>query len=532
MSRFVQMLIGLGMVLPFQMGLLPASWAQENPQGAPPNQDVLLLSLREVVEDTLRNNITIAVEEFNSRIKKQDIADRKSEFDPTVSAEISLQEKTSQVSSAFAAPNKSRNLDHTWDFSLSQKVVTGGDYNLSFNNARNKTNSSFAGLNPQYSSDLEFSFTQPMLKNFGIDNNKRNIYIASNDVKISDFDFENKVIETVTGVENVYWDLVFSIEDLKVKEKSLQRARDLEKKVRAQVRVGTLAPLEILQAKSEVASREQLLLQARNLIDDNEDNLKNIINIRFSSPEGRKRIQPADKPGFSAKEEISLENALKKALKKRPDYLSRKKTLENQNILVKYNENQVYPSVDLVGSLGLNGISGNAVRIAGFGGAGGQSPFGGGYDETLANLFSTQFFKWQVGVKFSYPLGNRSAKSRLTASRLQVAQTLLDLKDLEKKIVVEVREAVRQIKTDIKRVQAARVARKLAEEKLSAEEKKFEVGMSTSFNILEFQEDLAEEQSNEIKAIIDYNKSIIQLRKVMATTLDAHNIKMSSQKDS
>ncbi len=525
-------------VLIFQGGVQGNVWSAEaeteiefNTAPSPADASVLRLSLRDAVEGTLKNNVSIAVEEYNSKIREQDILDRKSEFDPTVSAELSTGEKTNQVASAFASPDKSRNLDHDWNLSLSQKLVTGADYEFSFSNNKNKTNSNFAGLNPQYSSELIFSLTQPLLKNFGIDNNKRNIYIAKNNLDISDYEFTSKVIDTVTEVENVYWDLVFSIEDLKVKEKSLERAQDFEKRVRAQVEVGTLAPLEILQAQSEVASREELLLQSNDLIQDNEDNIKNILNLSFDSPEGMKKLVPADQPEFKPEEKIILEESLKEALKKRPDYLVKKKDLESQNILVKYNENQIYPTLDLFGSLGLNGISGDAINITS-GSVTGRSRFGGGYDEALSNTFSTEYFLWEFGVKLSYPIGNRSAKSRLTASRLEVAQTLLDIKDLEKTIVVEVREAVRQIQTEGKRVQATRLARRLAEEKLNAEEKKFEVGLSTSFNVLEFQEDLAEEQSNEIQALIDYNKAKIRLRQVVASTLEAHNIKMNSENDS
>ena len=496
-----------------------------------PDDNSHLLTLRDAVEQTLKNNVAIAVEEFNSKIRKQDIIDRKSEFDPSVNIELSTQEQKRQASGAFSSPDESRNRDHVWDMSLNQKVVTGGDYEISFQNSRNKTNSSFAGLNPQYSSELTLSATQPLLKNFGIDNNKRNIYIAKNDLEISDYEFESKVIDTLTDVENVYWELVFSIEDLNVKKKSLKRAQDLEKQVRAQVEVGTVAPLEILQAQSEVASREERLLQAQDLIQDNEDNLKNFLNIHFDSPNGLKKVVPADKPDFKPEKEMELNDAIIKALSNRPDYLARKTELTNENILVKYNENQVYPTVDLFGSLGLNGIAGDAVPITS-GTVTGTSRFGGGYDDTLSNLTSTDYYLWEFGIRLNYPLGNRSAKSRLTASRLQVAQTLLDIKDLEKTIVVEVREAVRQIKTEAKRVQATRVARKLAEEKLNAEEKKFEVGLSTSFNVLEFQEDLVEEQSNEIRALTDYKKAKIRLRQVLATTLDAHNIQVSSEKDS
>lgn len=510
---------------------IPTLWAVESQTSFSLEENSYLLTLREAVEQTLKNNVSIAVEEFNSKIREQDIIDRQSEFDPSVDIELSTQEEKKQASGAFASPDESRNRDHVWDFSLSQKLITGADYEINFNSSRNKTNSSFAGLNPQYSSELLLSATQPLLKNFGIDNNKRNIYIARNDLDISDFEFEGKVIDTVTEVENVYWELVFSIEDLNVKQKSLKRAQDLEARVRAQVEVGIVAQLEILQAQSEVASREELLLQAQDLIQDNEDTLKNILNIDFDSPAGLKKVVPGDKPEYKSERPIDLKEAIKNALANRPDYLSRKTELANDNILVKYNENQLYPSVDLFGSLGLNGISGDAVSVTS-GTVTGTSRFGGSYDDALANTVSKDYYQWEFGFRLNYPLGNRSAKSKLTASRLKVAQSLLDIKDLEKKIIVEVREAIRQIKTESKRVQAIRIARKLAEEKLNAEEKKFEVGLSTSFNVLEFQEDLVEEQSNEIRALIDYNKSKIRLRQVLATTLDSHNIHMESEKDS
>jgi outer membrane protein TolC len=237
-----------------------------------------------------------------------------------------------------------------------------------------------------------------------------------------------------------------------------------------------------------------------------------------------KKIVPADSPVFKLGRESSLENALKTALSKRSDLLIKKKELESRNIETKYNENQILPTLDLVTSLGLNGLSGDSGT--------GATKKEGGYDTALSKAFSTDYRLWQFGINLSYPLGNRAAKSRLAAKRLEVAQLLLDIKDLERKIVVEVREAHRQIQTDIKRVQASRVAQKLAEEKLSAEEKKFEVGLSTSFNVLEFQEDLAEQQSKAIKAIIDYNKSRNRLNQAIASTLEVHDIRLVSKEDS
>ena len=495
----------------FSLFLIPVSVANAN--------EPLSLTLQETIETVLKNNISISVQSYNSKINEQFIFEKEADFDPTVDFEFTVGEETRQSASTLA-DSKTRDLDYDWDFSVSQKFVTGGDYELTMDNNKNQSSSSRTSLNPIYSSDLALTVTQPLLKDFGIDLNKREIYIAKNDQKISDHQFTEKVIATIAETENIYWDLVFSIEDLKVKETSLQRARDLEKQVKAQVDVGTLAELEILQAKSNVASREERLLNAQNLIDDNGDNLKSILNFSFDSEEGLKEIIPADSPVFEPGAENSLEEALKTALIHRPDLLAKKMELENRNIEAKYNENQTLPTLDLVGSLGLNGLSGDS------------STKNGSYDSALSEAFSTDFRLWQFGINLSYPLGNRAAKSKLATKRLEVAQLLLDIKDLEKTIVVEVREAHRQIKTDIKRVQATRVARKLAEEKLNAEEKKFKVGLSTSFNVLEFQEDLAEEQSNEIKAVIDYNKSLNRLNQVMARTLEAHDIKLFSKEDS
>ncbi len=489
----------------------------------------LSLSLSDVVMRTLVSNLAIEVEGFNSKVKAENVIDGESKFDATFEINLSEEEEVRQQSNAFSSPVKSRNKSHNWDFSLTQKLVTGADYKLSFTNDRNRTNSVTAGLNPSYFTEMVFSLTQPLLKNFGIDLTKRNIYIANNEVNISDYVFEDKVIDIISDVENVYWDLVFSIEDLAVKKKSLERARNLERQVKAQVAVGTMAEIETLQAQSEVASRDESLLVAQDLIQDNEDILKNILNIDYGSEEGLKAIYPSDRPEMVA-DEINLYQAIKDTLLNRPDYLGKKKELENKNILVKFRENQLYPTVDLFGTMGLNGLSGDAITVNS-GTFQGRSKYGGDYGTALSDSLTGKFYNWEVGLKLSYPLGNRSAKAQLSASRLEKAQLILSIKDLEKSIIVEVREAVRQLKTDLKRINATRIARKLAEEKLKAEEKKFEVGLSTSFSVLEFQEDLAEEQSNEIKALIDFKKSKIRLRQVMATTLKENDIKLKSKEN-
>jgi len=487
----------------------------------------LVLSLKDAIIRTLSNNISIQVESFNNKIKKESVAESLSEFDATLGLELSTGRKTQQLASAFSSPNRMENDNDNWDLSLSQKLITGANYQFDFTNNRNKTNSETAGLNPSYRSEFQLSLTQPLLKNFGIDLNKSNVHIANNKVDISENEFKTKVIAVVSEIENTYWDFVFSLKDLEVKQKSLERAKDLQRLVKSQVLVGTLAPIETLQAESEVASREEFLLTAQDAIEDNQDKLKNILNIEFLSSEGLRPIYPST-PANIIIEEIDIKESMKMALANRPDYLGKKKDLENKDILVKYQENQIYPSVDLVGSMGLNGLSGEAITIAA-GTFQGTSAFGGSYGNSLTDSLSTNYYDWEIGVKFSYPLGNRAAKSKLSTSRLEKAQLILDIKDLEREIILDIREAVRQLKTDSKRIKAATVAKQLAEEKLKAEEKKFEVGLSTSFNVLEFQEDLAEAQSNEIKTILDYKQSRIRFRRSTASTLKYHDVTLSAK---
>ncbi|MCF8720641.1 TolC family protein [Nitrospina gracilis] len=492
--------------------------------------NVLQLSLTEVIQTTLNNNVSIAVQEYNSRIQRQNIINNEAAFDPSVNAEVRTQDDTLPVASAFANPPISKTDQQRWKVGLNQKLTFGTQYEFFYEGIRDGTNSLFAGLNPQYSTRFEVNLTQPLLKNFGQDVNRTNIYIAQNNLSISQYDFKSQVIDIITQAENVYWDLVFSQEDLKVKQQSVERARDLEQRVKAQVEVGTMAPLEILQAQAEVASREEAVINAEKLIKDNEDNLKNILNIAFDSEKGTKDIQPLDAPQYDPESKVNLDDAINQALSHRPDYLAKKKELDTRNIQVEFNENQTYPTLDLVASYGLNGITGDA-RAVSLGGPPRISQFGGTFGRGVERALSTDFDSWTAGVVFSYPLGNRAAESQLTAAKLEVAKLLLDIKDLEKTIIIEVREAVRKLETDIKRVQAARISRRLAEETLNAELKKFEVGLSTSFQVLEFQTDLAEEQSKELLAIIDFNKSRINFRKVIASTLNHHRIELAEEQN-
>ncbi|MBI5185842.1 MAG: TolC family protein [Nitrospinae bacterium] len=487
-------------------------------------KDNVKLAVKDAIKIALEKNLSLKFGSLEPEIKKTDIEIGEAAFDPKVLGGVYGQKDRRPFASAFAKPDIGDNLEEEWRIGLAQKLKLGTEYDFTLRSKMKDTNSLYAGLDPEYGSEVSLNFTQPLLREFGTDINSTNILVAKNNKNISDLQFKQMMIDVATNAQNAYWDLVYARENLKVQVESLNLAKDFERRIEAQVKVGTMAPIEILQAKAEVAARDEDIILAKNNLEKASDALKEIMNLGDDLYNWGGLIDPIDQPSFIV-EKTELDKKISAAMEKRPDMLELKKTLENENIHVKYNENKLYPSLDLVGSLGLNGMSGTA-KAVGFGADVSQSRFGGGYGKDFDRMFSGDFYSWKVGVNVEYPLGNRLAKNELSASKLRVQKLLFQLKDIEKKIALEVRSGVRDMETNIQRVESTRVSRKLAEEKLDAEEKKFEAGLSTSFNVLSYQKDLTTQETAEIKAIIDYNRSIVGLQKTVAETLDVNGIQL------
>jgi len=486
------------------------------------------LSMRKAIELTLQNNLDIAVERINPLIDKKNITIEKAFFDPGLFADLSFAKEVTPSASAFSSPDVTSLKNQNFAIGIKQILKTGGSYEVKLESIRSTTNSDNAGLNPQFSSFIEMDFTQPLLKDFGINLNTRKIIIAKNNQNISQTEFKNIVMQSISEVKNNYWDIVFKRDDLQVKKQSLDLAKDLENRVKIQVEVGVLAPIEILQAQAEVAVREEEVIITENEIKDLEDQLKTKLNFSPEAEEWDLNLELTDSPSF-ATEKFHLDNFLKIALEKRPEIENSKIDLANKKIDVLFKKNQRYPSINLVGNLGLNGISGDAIPTTIFSGGTSttrNSRFGGSYGRSLDRTLSGDFYSYDIGLKLQYPFGNRAAKRSHSVSKLEVKKTLIGMKSIERQIKLEVKEAIRAIQTNVKRVKVTNVSKILAEEKLRAEEKKFEVGLSTSFQVLEFQKDLVDAQSKKIKAIIDYNKSIVQLYKVAGITLEKNNVRL------
>lgn len=481
----------------------------------------LRLSLREAVLLAVKNNLDIAVAGYNPKIKAEDIDIAKAIFDPTFSLTLDANRTKSPVSNTLqsgAGVESSRietidNENRDVNASIVQKLPFGASYTLSMTNNRLDTNLPFAqpgspnfGINPSYTTFLTLSITQDLLKNFGVDVNTAPIKIARNNQAISVTQFRQQANQVITSVHSTYWSLVFAIENLEVQKRSLRLARELEDLNKARVRAGVAAPVEVTQAEAQAAARVQDVILAEKAIKDAEDQLKLIVNFPDGERIWARTVLPADTLPFEVAS-VNADTSIQEALEKRPEYAAAKLTLQNSDLDLRVKRNQLLPSLQLQGNVGLNGLNGSA---------------GGDLDR----LTSGDFTQWSAALVLTYPLGNRSARSAFTQARLGHDQAGTSLLNLKRQIISQVREAVRRIEADVRRVEATKAARALAEEQLRVEQKRLEAGVTTTFNVLSFQRDLAVAQASEIQAITTYNQDLANLDLQKGTILEKNQLEL------
>jgi len=344
---------------------------------------------------------------------------------------------------------------------------------------------------------------QPLLKNFWIDNPRLQIYLDKKNLKISELDLRAQVITTVTDVETAYYNLMFAQESIKVQQTALELANRLVAENRKRVEVGALAPLDEKQAESQAAASRADLLAAIGTEDTQERVLKALMSDDYSQWKNVS-IKPSEAM-VAIPETFNLQESWERGLRYRPDLLQQQLTLEKQGYIVKYQRNQLYPQLDLVGDYGLSSSAAN---------------LSGALDQFARrdNPF------WSVGAQLSIPLGNTSARNNLKVAKATKEQVALTLKQIEQRILIQIENAIATARTSFQRVDATREARIYAEAALGAEQKKLESGKSTSFEVLRLQRDLTSARSSEIRALADYNIALSQIALNEGSTLDRRHV--------
>lgn len=499
------------------------------PAATPQEPGTLSLTLEDSILKALKNNLNVAVEVYNPGRAGATLSKAKEIFYPSL--EFSY-DREDDMEPSYWWIQGAETLSSTYDSyqaSLAQKIPTGGDFSLSLVSYKSDTNQAFQLINPRYGSILRFDFTQPLLKNLGPKVARREIIVAQNNLEISRNQFKSVLMDTIYLVEEAYWELVYAIENMKVKEQSLQLARDLLAKNKKEVQVGQLAPIEILNAQAVVAQREAEILLADAQIKRSELILRNLINARTDAGGKIEKVVPLDRPEFKAKE-VSLDGALADAMSKRPDLKVNMTDIDTRKVNFSVAKNQLLPSLDLKLSYWSPGLSGDRLIYDNsdiFGGKIiGKEP--GAASDALRDSLKFLYNNWSVGMTLSVPLGDLFSRAGYAQAKLDLEQSEAKLKTIEQQIIVDVSDAVRSIETDAKRVEAYRIARELAEKRLEAEAKKLGVGLTTNYFVLQYQEELANARSNELKALVDYNLSLAKLERSTGTSLESRNISISN----
>lgn len=488
----------------------------------------LSLTLDECIANALKNNIGVAVEVLNPDIASLSISRAKEFFLPGLSFQYNDRRENSPSYSFFDAADRVKTLYSDYSAKLNQQIPTGGSFSLNLFGYKNDTNRRFQFINPRYGSTITFDFVQPLLKNFGFKINRREIIIASNNWEISEYQLNQSLIDTIYSVEQSYWILAYSIADLEVKQQSLKLARDLLEENKRKVEVGTMAPIEIYTAEAEVATRDADILQAETMVKNSEDRLKTIMNLPAAEMDDSVEIFPTDRPSFE-KKDINVQEAMVTALANRPDLKAMKIDLKNQDLNLSYAKNQLLPELNFQVSYWSPGISGDQVLYEDDNPLSGViiGTIPGSPSDALRDAFDRKFNNWSLGLTLNFPLNTIISRAAHAQAKVNLEQALLKIKNQEQQIFLEIKTAVRNAKTNYKRVQAYRAASELARKKLEAEQEKFNVGKSTNYLILLFQRDASNARSTELRAMVDYVLSLAYLDKVLGTTFQSKNIRFS-----
>jgi HAE1 family hydrophobic/amphiphilic exporter-1 len=485
-------------------------------------------TLRDAVMAALDKNVDIDIERENVRLAQFDIDSAKSVYDPLTTSFINYQAVKSP--NAFVFSGTSANFVQrdtlTYNFGIQQLVERGGgNYAVNFNNFRTGSNTN--NFSPQFSPNLSLQYTQPMWRNLRFDNNRRQIKIAKKALDLSDAVFRQRAIEIISRVQQAYWDLAVAIRDEEIQRDAVKLAETQLNNNQRQVEVGTLAPIDVVSAATQLESRRLQVFQAMNAVAQAENQLKTLTVESPSADLWSAQIVPVE-PFEVQQIALPLPDALKLAFSNRPELKQYSLQKEMNEVDVDYYKNALKPQIDLVVNYSTQGLGGTPRE--------GVPPgaifpgFVGGYGTALQNLFKNEFRTWSVGINFSLPLRNRAAKAglgkALEADRRLDLQTRGQMQSIE----VEVRNAVQSVETAKMRIEASAAARDYAQQQLDGETKRFQAGLSSTFLILTRQNDLVQARGAEQRALADYNKAVAELQRAISTTLSSNNIEVKSQK--
>ena len=530
------------------------------------SSNVLTLSLNDAIRKSLQNNNDIEVARDDVRFAEQQLRALQGVYEPifAITPQI-IQNITPQQSSLGGSGSTGKTTTTT--LNLSPSITRsfekgGGTYTLSFANSHVNTSNSFSLINPYYSSNLSLNINQPLLRNRSIDSNRHSIRVQKKRLEQTDSDFRQRTILIISEVQAAYWNLVFALRNQQNQLDSLNLSRQNMRNIEAQISAGAKAPLDRAQVQTDIATREANLFVATQSVSVAENSLKQLMLRDPLAPEWSAQLTPTDTPAFDLSP-VNLSVALDEAHKNRPELRRLNLQKDINTVDLQFYKNQTLPQVDIqstVAATGLAGaslgtpagtlvplISGSATSnssafllqqirnlqananlplavVPNVATSGAPSYLIGGYGQDLKNLAGFSTRNIAVGVAISFPLHNKTAEANLAGARIQREQLEASYRSQDQAIEMDVRNAAQAVDTAQKRVVASRSARESAEQQLTGEQKLYEVGRSTTFLLLQRQEELTAARTNELQAQTDYNKALADLQRATASTLRINNV--------
>jgi outer membrane protein len=484
--------------------------------------DEMKLTLDEAVRLALERNLGLDVIRYDRQVARLRIDQAMGIYDLSLFGGLSaLHDESPAASNLDGAVVQEQNREG-FSAGVSQLFSTGGSGTVNWVNGRYETNSEFAFLNPSYSSNLDLSFVQPLLKGFGRPATEYGIELARNTDTVAGQLFVQQVISTLQRVEDAYWNLVEARYQLVVAEESLKLAQELHQNNKTRVEVGTLAPLELVSSEAGIATREEEIIRARAVVADAEDQIRWLLNlveaVHYSKeivPETEAAIPPVT---------IDLDQALETALTSRSELEVQRTNIRGKEIDAAFYRQDLKPSLNLRATYGFNGVGGDVILRDSNGEV--IDVIDGNWGDAVEQMTDLDYPGWSIALEFGFPLQNRAAKARNAIAEVELEQGKVVLSDLEQKISTEVRTAVRDVDTARQQIQSAEVSVRLAEKNLDAERRKFENGLSTAYQILLVQEDLTSARSRQVSAVAGYRRALVEYQRATGQLLEQAGVQV------
>lgn len=507
-------------------GALQATTSPSQPSAG--DAPSVALTLDQAIKLALDRNLDITVQRLNPQTFDFSIAGLRSIYQPTLTSTISQQSQTNPSTQTTQGQSAGTGIIQgitTYNGGLAQAMRWGGgNLNVTLNNNRQTTSSLTALFDPAYNTNWSATFSQPLLRNFKIDNTRQQLVVTNLNQDISEIQLQQTIINTISNVRNAYWDFVYATQAVEVARQSLGLADKLVQDNQTRVEVGTMAPIDVVQAQAEQATRRQGLVTAENTRRTTELALKRLIVSGTEDANWMATLDPVDRPDFRP-EPVDLPAAVRRALDSRTDLAVVKKNLQVNDVTLKLLKNQALPQADLSLRYGALGQGGTSFITSGSGinrVVVGTIP--GGYADALSSLFRRNYPTWNLSLSVNYPLGTSAQDASLARARVQLNQIDAQIHQIELQVATDVTSAAITLRNTAEAVQAAQAASELSTRKLEAEQSKFEVGMSTNYQVVQAQRDLNDARNSELRAILNFRKAQVEFERLQQTTLGGSNI--------